>query len=78
MAQQTQDFEMQLDGAYPKFGEIDQNPFEKIEENKKEITNKNDKLQNKDVEIQNLKLDHKKEIMETLNKGCFAANFLTF
>ena len=68
MEQQRQDFERQLDVADHKFREMEQNLSGKIEENKKEITAKNEKLLNKEVEIQNLKLDHKKEIMDTTEK----------
>jgi len=68
MEQQRQDFERQHDVADHKYREMKQNLSGTIEEHKKEITNKNEKLQNKEVEIQNLKLDHKKEIMDTTEK----------
>ena len=41
---------------------------EKIDRNIKEISSLKEKLQNKEVEIQKLKFDHKKEMTESMEK----------
>jgi len=66
MEQQRQDFERKLDVEKHNLKELKQDLNQEIEGKNKEILSLKEKLKNKDVEIQNLNLDHKKEMMESI------------